>query len=172
MSHDPHQSGNAHGHANADHADPHAHSHVDSWHHHATEEGEPQHEHGGVVNPLAVFIWFVAGIAFLLVTIGVIIMYFDQYATNSRKQHMEAAPARAYWAAYETRRNEMLARVAPQGYELIDAQKATARPPLEVTMRRVIEDYQKRQGAAAAPSPREGPATSTKVPSDDGSRPK
>lgn len=128
------------------HADDH---HVDPWHHHSSQEPEPQHEHGGIVNPGIIFLWFVGGIVFLVATIGVIIMYFDQYSTTQRVELIEVQPTRQYWSQFEAKRNEMVARVAPQGYELIDSQKGTARPPIEATMRNVVEDYQKRQAAPA-----------------------
>jgi hypothetical protein len=133
----------------ASHASHNAHdthdAHVDDWHQHSAAEGEPQQEHGGIAKTGVIFLWFVGGVVFLLATIGALIMYFDKNSTDQRALVIEAQPAKQFWAQYESRRAEMVANVAPQGYQLIDPAKGTARPPIEVTMRRVAEDYQKRQ---------------------------
>lgn len=134
-------------HSHDSHADAHGGGHVDAWHHHTAEEGEPQHEHGGIAKTGVIFAWFLGGVIFLVGTIGVIIAYFDKYSTEQRVQLIEAQPAKEWWSQYEAKRSEMVAHVAPQGYELVDAQKGTARPPIDVTMRRVVEDYKKLQAA-------------------------
>ncbi len=125
-------------------ADHHAdHHQVDDWHHHSAAEGEPQQEHGGIAKAGVIFAWFLGGIVFLVATIVVIIMYFDKYSTTQRILLMESQPAKEYWSQFEAHRATEIANIAPQGYQIIDPAKRTARPPLDVTMRNVVDQYQK-----------------------------
>lgn len=131
-------------HSDADHAhDTHAH---DDWHRHSAEEGEPQAEHTGTINTRVIFLWFAGGIVFLVATIMAIIMYFDHYSSRRITVAGELEPAARLYQQYQDQRVTMEKNVDPQGYVLLDPAKGTARTPLEVTMRRVAEQYQAKQG--------------------------
>lgn len=71
-------------------------------------------------------------------------MYLSNLARPAAPGHRGARPAKQFSAQYESHRADEYQHFAPQGYQLIDPAKGTA-APIEVTMRRVAEDYQKRQ---------------------------
>lgn len=68
---------------------PDAHEVPDAWHQHTADEGVPQEEHGGKANAALIAISLLATVAFLVMTIAVIVLYFTTYTTRLRVERVE-----------------------------------------------------------------------------------
>jgi hypothetical protein len=68
---------------------PGAHEVPDAWHQHTPEEGVPQEEHGGKASAAAIAVSLLVTVVFLVLTVGLIIMYFTTYTTRLRVERVE-----------------------------------------------------------------------------------
>src|SRR6267142_1355521 len=84
--------------------------HVEEWHHHTTEEGTPQHEHGEKPNIPLLLIAFVASVSFVGATILATYLYFGVYTRTLRAERMENTALAKEFLAYREATAEKLAR--------------------------------------------------------------
>ncbi len=114
------------------------HEHSDSWHHHATEEGRPQHEHAAVVNTMSLARWFVILVVALVVVIVVISVYFTSSVTRMKAERVETNALSADISREKARTGAILATgKGPQG--------TPVQVPIDQAMEHVISGYQNRQ---------------------------
>jgi hypothetical protein len=141
----------------------HDHGHADAWHHHDSTEGAPQHEHAGTIKIFGIIKWFVIMVVGLVITVGILVVYFDHVKTQEWARKVETTGFSKEYNAYRASSD---AQVAPAGYELVDPEKGLARAPIDVVMRRVQDQYAAgikvpAPAPAAAPAPATAPVAGT-----------
>lgn len=80
----------------------HEHGHPDDWFAHSLEEGLPQPEHAGHVNTRALMIFYMAMLAFVVVAVVGVTLFFKRSVLEMRQSRLEtlvlAQEANAYKA--------------------------------------------------------------------------
>ncbi|MCE7973536.1 MAG: hypothetical protein DYG92_04310 [Leptolyngbya sp. PLA1] len=114
------------------------HEHADSWHHHAPEEGRPQHEHAAVVNTMSLTRWFVLLVIALVTVIVVISVYFTSAVTRMKAQRIETNTLSADVSREKARTAAILATGK-------DPSGAAVQLPIEQAMDQVVSKYQNRK---------------------------
>jgi hypothetical protein len=118
---------------------PEVHEEVDPWHAHAPEEGQPQEEHAAKPNTVVLWGALAATVAFLVVVVLVIYLYFGAYANRLRMERVENTVLSA-----QARQQRLAAAEALRDYSLLPA-AAAAEPvitiPKEEAIRRVLARY-------------------------------
>lgn len=116
--------------------------HVDSWHRHSAEEGRPQAEHAGTVNPWILGQWFVAIVLAVAGTCVVLFLYFTHYTTQYKAQQIETVSWSADYVTYKATMEGQL-NSKP---EWIDHDRL--RIPIGDAMAKVVKQYQAKEQAS------------------------
>ena len=77
----------------------HEHGHHDDWFAHTREEGLPQEEHASHVDTRALLIFYMLMLAFVVVSVIAVILFFQRYVLGVRQDRIETlnlAEARAH----------------------------------------------------------------------------
>lgn len=130
---------------------PEVHEQPDSWHRHTPAEGEPQHEHAGTINTAALAATFVAMGLGIVLTVGVIAVYFFSYATELRATQIETTAASRDFNAYRAGAESSLS-----SYGWSDPAADRLHIPISQAMDRVVTQYQAAAPAADSPQPGTG----------------
>jgi len=126
-------------------ATPELHEHADSWHHHGAEEGTPQSEHTGTIEPSALIKWFFFIVIALAIVLVALFAYFDSYnhrLQSSRLETLNTAEANIARAQAESRLG--LAGAATFQYVPVVNAPGKVHLPLERAMDRVLANYEKK----------------------------
>lgn len=115
------------------------HESPDVWHQHSKAEGTPQPEHAAVASPGALLIAFLAISTTVALTVLILVVFFDQYATRYKAEVIETTALSKSFNEYKSRWEEQDIR----GYAVADAQTGAVRIPLDKAMQRVLERYSK-----------------------------
>lgn len=121
------------------------HETTDPWHHHASGEGRPQHEHGSQVDPTALAVTFGLIVFVVLALTGGVTLYFVRYSTVLRQERIETT---VLAAEAERIRAEAAARF--DGYAWTDPEAGLVSVPLEQAVDRVIARYADEAATGAA----------------------
>lgn len=125
------------------HYTPEKHEHADDWHHHGSEEGVPQAEHAGIVNPFTVGKWFILIVVSVIATVAVLYLYFTHYTTQQKAKFIETVSWSAEAAAYKARMEGELTGKA----EWLDHERI--RIPVSDAMSKVVKEYGKQTSEAS-----------------------
>jgi len=125
-------------------ATPELHEHADSWHHHELEEGLPQSEHTGVVEPSALIKWFFLIVIALAIVLVALFTYFDSYNHRlkaTRLETLNTAEANIAKAQAESR----LGLGGASAFQYVPVTNAPGKVhlPLDRAMERVLDTYGK-----------------------------
>ena len=115
----------------------HEHGHHDDWFAHTREEGLPQQEHAGHVNAKALLIFYAAMLAFVVVSVIAVMLFFQRYALNMRQDRIETLNLAVEANAYKADTLETMAQYGPSGEVL----EGAARIPIAEARQRVLESY-------------------------------
>lgn len=115
----------------------HEHETPDSWHRHTADEGAPQIEHAASINLLGLLIVFLGMSGFLVVTVGLLIVFFDYTRTQARQAKIETTTmAEENSLPY---RQESMDALASYGW--VDPAAGRVQVPINVAMDRIVEEY-------------------------------
>ena len=67
----------------------HEHGHHDDWFAHTRDEGLPQQEHAGHVNTKALLVFYMAMLAFVVVSVIGVTLFFQRYVLEVRRSKTE-----------------------------------------------------------------------------------
>ncbi len=95
----------------------------DQWHQHSADEGVPQEEHTAQASAKALGLTFIAMTLGVLIVIGVLVVYFQNYMSNYRTMINENTQGAAAASAYR------------------DAELASIKEPVEGAIDAVINEY-------------------------------
>lgn len=115
----------------------HAHDHHDDWFAHSREEGLPQPEHAGHVDTRALLIFYVLMLAFVVVSVIGVTLFFKWYVLGVRQSATETLILAVEANEYKAQTFESLDTYGWTG----EAVPGAARVPLDVARTRVMETY-------------------------------
>lgn len=116
------------------------HEHADAWHHHAREEGLPQHEHAAVINVKGLFFWFIGCCAFVVAFILVTVMFFHAYYGRMQYDFVETtASSKPFRDARFNAEKELGINGQPGEFAWIDHDRV--RIPIDLAMQKVVAQY-------------------------------
>ncbi len=95
----------------------------DHWHQHSADEGVPQEEHAAQASTKALGLTFIGMTLGVLIVIGVLVVYFQNYMSNYRSIINENTEGAAAASAYR------------------DAELASIKEPVEGAIEAVIAEY-------------------------------
>lgn len=124
------------------HHTPEVHEHSDAWHHHDAKEGSPQHEHAGVVSPVALIKAFVAIVGTVVVLVIILSMYYTHTVTQVKAEQMETDRLAAEWNSTKAFCEATLSKpdvIGESGWRI----------PIDKAMDRVVTKYESRGGKPA-----------------------
>lgn len=118
------------------------HEHIEEWHHHTSDEGLPQVEHGAKPNILLLMFAFVGSVGFVGLTILATYLYFSHYTAGLRRKLSENTALNADFRQYQADVQKKL----HDGYVWLNDDAARAGRvtlPIAAAQERVIARYQK-----------------------------
>ncbi len=136
MSHDKHQH------------TPDFHDHIDPWHTHTTDEPTPQEAHSEKVNVPVVVAYGVACFVVIAVVVVITSIYFNWYVTKTkvaREEQVDNGPtANSVLQAEYLNMRKGVEEVEFKQAGWIDSEKNIVRLPIDVAMKKVVDQYAKR----------------------------
>jgi hypothetical protein len=124
---------------------PHTHDAPDAWHTHTAAEGLPQQEHASVINSRILAGVLFALVAFVVVSVGVMIIYFNVFKTQFKAARQETD---VLARGYVEMRAKNTANMAGVGWA--DMTQGRVRIPVDQAIDRVVEQYQQRGSGAGS----------------------
>lgn len=129
---------------------PEVHDSADPWHHHESNEPEPQHEHASTLNTRMLAVGFVAltlTIAFLVIAL---IMFFNAMTTTRVARERESTQASEPFLTYRAGSERVLGLNGQTGEfnwapPVNEQSQPTIQIPIETAAQKVIQAYQKAQ---------------------------
>lgn len=110
--------------------------HADEWHHHSTEEGEPQEEHGGYAQPALLAKSLGLIVVGTLALMAVTALYFN---STFNQLHRERTDVDLGKAARDYR--DTTSKALKDGYTWADPIEGHLRVPIEAARQKVIAQY-------------------------------
>lgn len=120
----------------AEHNHDHAHDH-DSWFAHTREEGLPQPEHAGHVNTRALLIFYMGMLAFVVISIIGVTLFFQRYVLGVRQASTETLQLAVEANQYKADTLESLGEFGWSG----ETVQGAARIPLDQARAKVKQTY-------------------------------
>lgn len=114
----------------------------DEWHMHTADEGEAQAEHGRIADPRLITIGFVLMVVTLVIVVGILIVYFNSYATKELARKSERLDTSQH-SAYRSS-SEMELHTAGG----LDPAAQTVRLPIDRAIDRVVSTYEGKRADA------------------------
>lgn len=113
------------------------HNHHDDWFAHTRGEGLPQQEHGGHVNTRALMIFYMAMLAFVVVSVIGVTLFFQRYVLEVRREKTETLNLAIEANAYKAQTLESLGQYGWSG----EVVQGAARIPLSEARQKVMQGY-------------------------------
>ncbi len=121
-------------------AEDHSHSHHDDWFAHTRDEGLPQKEHSGHVDTKALLIFYMAMLAFVVVSIIGVTLYFQRHVLGVRQASTETLRLAVEANEYKAQAIESLGQYGWSG----EVVQGAARIPLDEARTKVMQGYGQR----------------------------
>lgn len=118
----------------------HSQNHHDDWFAHTRDEGLPQPEHAGHVNTKALLIFYMAMLAFVVVSIIGVTLYFQRHVLGVRQANTETLRLAVEANTYKAQTLEALGQYGWSG----EVVPGAARIPIEEARRKVMLSYGQR----------------------------
>lgn len=115
----------------------HEHGHHDEWFAHTREEGLPQQEHAGHVDTRALMIFYMAMLAFVVVSVIGVTLFFQRYVLEVRRSKTETLNLAVEANAYKAETLESMGQYGWSG-EIV---QGAARIPLSEAREMVMQGY-------------------------------
>lgn len=115
----------------------HEHGHHDDWFAHTREEGLPQQEHAGHVDARALMIFYMAMLAFVVVSVIGVTLFFQRYVLEVRRSKTETLNLAIEANAYKAETLEAMGQYGWSG-EIV---QGAARIPLSEAREKVAQSY-------------------------------
>ncbi|MEQ8844474.1 MAG: hypothetical protein RIB58_06430 [Phycisphaerales bacterium] len=112
-------------------------AHHDDWFAHTREEGLPQEEHAGHVDTRALLIFYVAMLAFVVVSVIGVTLFFQRYVLGVRQAKTETLNLAIEANRYKAQTLEDMTQYGWSGEVL----EGSARIPLEEARAQVLRSY-------------------------------
>jgi hypothetical protein len=125
-------------HAGHEHAGHGEHADVDPWHHHGSDEGEPQEEHLAQVNTTAIAKWFVLIVLSVVASIAFIVVYFNQYHRKLQASTVETI-ASGEFVSYQRASMDALSQSGEETWTGLAGSRVQV--PVSRAMEKVSEKY-------------------------------
>ncbi|MBM4109518.1 MAG: hypothetical protein FJ255_12045 [Phycisphaerae bacterium] len=114
----------------------------DAWHLHTADEGQAQPEHARIADPRLITIAFILLVASLVVVVGLLIVYFNSYATKELARKTERLDT-AQHSAYRGGAELELRTAGP-----LDPETKSVRLPIDRAIDRVVRSYEEKRASA------------------------
>lgn len=125
------------------------HEAADAWHHHdLAAEGAPQSEHAAIARPAVLFQAFIAITLVVVVLVGILWVYFQNYTTALKASVIETTVLSKDYNQMKAKMDNELA-----GFSLGDAAGDKVNIPIDLAKQRVLKRYQQME-----PGVKGGPA--------------
>jgi len=111
--------------------------HHDDWFAHSREEGLPQQEHASHVNTKALLIFYMVMLAFVVVSVIAVMLFFQRYVLNVRQDRTETLILAVEANTYKAETLESMSRYGSSG-QIVEG---AARIPLTEARQEVLQQY-------------------------------
>lgn len=112
----------------------------DDWFVHTKDEGLPQQEHAGHVDTRALLIFYMAMLAFVVISIVGVALFFKGYVQNTRLKNIETLQLAVDANEYKADSLEEMTEYGWSG-QIVEG---AARIPIDEARRKVMESYEQR----------------------------
>jgi hypothetical protein len=112
----------------------------DDWFAHTREEGLPQQEHAGHVDTRALLIFYMGMLAFVVISIVGVALFFKSYVQNVRVRNIETLQLAVDANAYKAESLEDMTEYGWSG-QIVEG---AARIPIEEARQKVLQSYRQR----------------------------